>query len=43
MRRVDEAGPERLSLLPAELDMDDGKPSCPLPLAAPNSKAQTGG
>jgi hypothetical protein len=43
IRRVDEAGLEQpLSLLPAELDMDDGKPSCTLPLAAPISKVKTG-
>lgn len=44
MRRVDEAGPERpVSLLPAEPQMDDGKPSYNLPLAAPISKAKIGG
>ena len=44
MRRVDETRPERpVSLLPAELQMDDGKPSYARPLTAPNSKAKTGG
>ena len=43
MRFVDEPGPERpLSLLPTELQMDDGKPSYALPLAAQISKAKTG-